>query len=86
MILLLLRIILVLATGFLLARFLGCGGLEEKRLATRHLILIDDTPSMGDRSINTDGKTGTAFELAQKAVVEKIAGGAAQGPARSTSR
>src|SRR2546423_1258441 len=47
LILLLLRILLVLLAGLLLARFLGFN-LAAAEQDTLHLVLLDDTPSMGD--------------------------------------
>src|SRR5579864_1561502 len=45
-ILLLLRILLVLLAGFLIARFIGAlAGLQQSSL---HVVVLDDTPSMGD--------------------------------------
>ncbi len=45
-ILLLLRILLVLLAGFLLARFIGA--LAGPQQSTLHVVVLDDTPSMGD--------------------------------------
>src|SRR5947199_6851827 len=47
LILLLLRILLVLLAGLLVARFLGFN-LSAAEQSTLHLVLLDDTPSMGD--------------------------------------
>jgi hypothetical protein len=47
LILLLLRILLVLLAGLLVARFLGFN-LSAAEQNTLHLVLLDDTPSMGD--------------------------------------
>src|SRR3954467_8403356 len=47
LILLLLRCLLVLLVGFLLARFIG-GVLGATGQGTRHVLILDDTLSMGD--------------------------------------
>src|SRR3954463_13409905 len=49
LILLLLRIILVLLAGLLLARFIGYAFGALKPQNTLHVVLLDDTPSMGDQ-------------------------------------
>src|SRR5262249_25559018 len=48
LILLLLRILLVLLAAFLVARFLGAAT-PQKSGSTAHVVVFDDTPSMGDR-------------------------------------
>ena len=66
-ILLLLRILLVLLIGFLLARFLGA--LAGPQQNTMHVMLIDDTPSMGDRH-KDEGREFEAFGEAKRVVGE----------------
>ena len=71
MILLLLRILMVLLIALLLARFLGFTSAkanEEKY--TRHIIILDDTPSMGDTSKGADNKTTEALEQAKNAIAK----------------
>ncbi len=71
MILLLLRILIVLLIALLLARFLGFTSAkanEEKY--TRHIIILDDTPSMGDTSKGADNKTTEALEQAKNAIAK----------------
>src|SRR5262249_55605061 len=53
LILLLLRILLVLLTAFLVARYIY-GGMGEK--GTYHVVVVDDTPSMGDRHRSPQGQ------------------------------
>src|SRR5882672_6660 len=48
LILLLLRILLVLLIGLLLARFLSATFALNRPNSTQHVVLLDDTPSMGD--------------------------------------
>src|SRR5213596_199394 len=55
MILLLLRILLVLLAAFLVARLLYAG---SKSKGTTHVVIVDDTMSMGDRTAK-DGKSDT---------------------------
>src|SRR5438552_12521991 len=59
MILLLLRILLVLLVGFLVARFVG-SALGSTAQGTMHLVILDDTLSMGDRW-QQGGESKTAF-------------------------
>src|SRR3989440_12060494 len=67
LILLLLRILLVLLIGFLLARFLGA--LAGPQQNTQHVVLIDDTPSMGDAH-REEGQPFDAFRQAKRVVGE----------------
>jgi hypothetical protein len=69
LILLFLRIMMVVLVALLLARFLGfnsSGATEDKY--TKHIIILDDTPSMGDISRGADGKSSEAFEHAKDAI------------------
>src|SRR3954470_4004067 len=77
LILLALRILLVLLAGLLLARFLSDALAFTRPQNTLHVVVLDDTPSMGD-AWRQDGLTKTTFEAAKAAVVEEIAKGAAQ--------
>jgi len=61
MILLLLRILLVLLIGFLVARYVG-GALGSTGQGTMHVVVLDDTPSMGDHW-KDQGNTRTALEV-----------------------
>jgi hypothetical protein len=60
LILLLLRILLVLLAAFLVARYLYAGFGEK---GTLHVVVIDDTPSMGDRHRSPQGQNQTAFDV-----------------------
>jgi hypothetical protein len=71
LILLLLRILLVLLTGLLMARFIGCDDAAGES-ATTHLVLLDDSPSTADAH-REDGRPSTAFERAKEALVKEIA-------------
>src|SRR6516162_5256657 len=54
LILLLLRILLVLLAAFLVARYVYAGSGEK---GTLHVVVVDDTPSMGDRHRNPQART-----------------------------
>src|SRR5438045_8377542 len=77
LILLLLRILLVLLIGLLLARFLSATFALNRPSSTQHVVLLDDTPSMGD-FWREDGVTKDTFETAKRAIVEDVAQGAVQ--------
>jgi hypothetical protein len=63
LILLLLRILLVLLAAFLVARFVYAGAGEK---GTLHVVVLDDTPSMGDRHRSTQGQDLTAFDVGRE--------------------
>jgi hypothetical protein len=63
LILLLLRILLVLLAAFLVARYVYAGYGEK---GTLHVVVIDDTPSMGDRHRNSQGIDQTAFDVGRE--------------------
>ncbi len=63
MILLLLRILLVLLVAFLVARFVG-GALGSTGQGTKHVVIVDDTPSMADRW-GEKGDKHTSFQVAR---------------------
>ena len=77
LILLLLRILLVLLLGLLLARFLSAAFALNRPNSTQHVVLLDDTPSMGD-FWREDGVTKDTFETAKRAIVDDVAQGAVQ--------
>src|SRR5438132_5674547 len=64
LILLLLRISLVLLVGLLLARFLSDALAFTRPRNTLHVVLLDDTPSMGD-AWRQDGLPKSTFEAAK---------------------
>ncbi|HEY8504385.1 MAG TPA: BatA domain-containing protein [Gemmataceae bacterium] len=73
LLLLLLRILAVLLVAFLLARFLGFNPLAaEEARATLHVVVLDDTPSMGD-AWRQDGQRTDAYEQAKRQIAESIA-------------
>src|SRR6516225_6746292 len=76
LILLLLRILLVLLAGFLVARFLYAGGRPK---GTSHVIILDDTPSMGDRTELPGGRSQTAFAVGIDQILQVI-GHASEAP------
>src|SRR3954463_833261 len=77
MILLLLRVLLVLLAGTLLARFLWDALAFARPQNTLHVVVLDDTPSMGD-AWRAEGVAKSTFDTAKAAVVDEIARGAAQ--------
>src|SRR4051812_37874010 len=77
LILLLLRILLVLLVGLLLARFLWDALAFTRAQNTVHVVVLDDTPSMGD-AWRAEGVAKNTFDAAKAAVVDEIARGAAQ--------
>src|SRR5439155_15179574 len=77
LILLALRILLVLLIGLLLARFISDALSLTQPQSTQHVVVLDDTASMGD-AWRQDGQPRSTFDVAKKAIVEDIAGGASQ--------
>src|SRR5215831_58885 len=67
LILLLLRCLLVLLAMLLVARFIGLNFAEffQSQSTTLHVIVLDDSPSMGDHW-TADGGTKTSFGLAKE--------------------
>jgi hypothetical protein len=65
LILLALRCLLVALFGFLVARFIGATSTGGE--GTTHLVVIDDTPSMGDHWVEK-GPTLTSFEAAKEQI------------------
>src|SRR5262245_28264355 len=76
LILLLLRILLVLLIALIVARFLGFAfGMFEPQ-NRQHIILLDDTPSMGDQW-KDEGEVKTSFKEAKRLIEKEIAKNAA---------
>ena len=78
MILLLLRILMCLLVGLLLARFIGCEKGNVEGASTLHIILIDDTLSTSDSIRANDGQMKAVYDEAKRLAVEQIAANAAQ--------
>ncbi|MSR54979.1 MAG: hypothetical protein EXS09_17080 [Gemmataceae bacterium] len=79
MILLLLRILMCLLVGLLLARFVGCDkGNDSLGASTLHIIVIDDTLSTSDAVRGDDGQVRDVFETAKRLTADQIAGVIAQ--------
>jgi hypothetical protein len=72
LILLLLRILLVLLVGLLLGRFLWDALAFSRPQSTVHVVLLDDTPSMGD-TWRADGVAKNTFDVAKAAIIDDIA-------------
>jgi hypothetical protein len=77
LILLALRCLLVVLIGLLLARFISEALALAQPQSTLHVVVLDDTASMGD-AWRQDGLPRDTFEAAKKAIVEDVATGAAQ--------
>jgi hypothetical protein len=82
LILLALRCLLVLLAGFLVARFVGATGPGSD--GAIHLVVLDDTPSMGDHWTEK-GPTLTAFEAGREQI-KQLARSAAQAPSHQQMR
>src|SRR5579883_2126503 len=65
LILLFLRCLLVLLVAFLVARFIGASNIIQGSSAV-HVVVIDDTMSMGDRWKDKDFKNRTAFGIGKE--------------------
>src|SRR5438094_3509771 len=85
LILLALRILLVLLTGLLLARFLGFSfaGIFQPQ-STVHVVILDDRLSMTDHWKSEEGDVKTSFQVAKQLIEREIARPATQG--RSANR
>jgi hypothetical protein len=69
LILLLLRILLVLLAAFLVARFVGAA--LHQSGGTAHVVVVDDTPSMGDRW-KEEGKDRDCFNVGRQLLGELV--------------
>jgi hypothetical protein len=79
------RCLLVGLLGLLFGRFVGCGSLGGRdSRPTVHLVLLDDSPSMGDGFRGDNGRPTDCFEEAKRALVEQIAPAAAQASSPQT--
>lgn len=70
-ILLLLRILLVILIALILARWKNFGFAAAQN--RHHIVILDDTPSMGDQWKGEAGKATTSFEAAKTLIVDEIA-------------
>ncbi len=82
LILLALRCLLVLLAGFLVARFVGATGPGTD--GATHLVVLDDTPSMGDHWADK-GPTLTSFEIGREQI-KALARSAVQAPSHQQMR
>ena len=73
LLLLLLRCLLVLLAVLLVARFVGLNFAEffQSQTNTLHIILLDDSPSMGDRW-SAEGQTKTSFSQAKELIGRSV--------------
>src|ERR1700722_3902293 len=72
LLLLFLRMLLVFLAGMLFARYLGIDPLVHKETRpTLHVVVLDDTPSMGDTG-QAGVAGGDAFAEAKKMIAERI--------------
>lgn len=81
MLLLLLRCLLVLLAVLLVARFVGLNFAQffQSQTSTLHVIVLDDSPSMGDQW-TADGETKTTFDQARALILSKVIGPAVRTP------
>lgn len=77
LILLLLRILMVLLLGLLLARFVGCDEGREGQ-STFHVVVLDDTLSMGETVRSDDGQVREVYQDAKSLLTDRIASSAVQ--------
>ncbi len=82
-ILLMLRCLLVLLAGFLVARFVGDALGITSTSGTTHVVMLDDTPSMLDKALKNEIPQPNPWEAA-KEQIEKLAKSAAQAPSAQT--
>ena len=78
LLLLLMRILIVLLLAILCGRFIGFGFKGDENRSTAHVVIMDDSPSMGDGWRADDGSTTDAFEQGKKVVTEQIAKSASE--------
>jgi hypothetical protein len=79
LLLLFLRCFLILLLGVLVGRFLGFNPLQgHETRTTAHVVVLDDSPSMGDVWRGDDGQMTDAFGQAKKLLGEQIAPAAAE--------
>ncbi|HTU19548.1 MAG TPA: BatA domain-containing protein [Gemmataceae bacterium] len=81
LILLALRCLLVLLAGFLVARFVGARPTGQ---GATHIVILDDTPSMGDQFVEKGPKTNS-LEVAREQI-KQLAHSAAQAPTHQQMR
>lgn len=85
LLLLALRCLLVFLFGLLVGRFLGFDPLDGRDTrSTSHVVILDDSPSMGDFFRGDDGQMTDAFTSAKKVLVEQIAPAASQATTAQT--
>lgn len=79
LLLLFLRCLMILLLGFLVGRFVGFNPLDGRETrTTSHVVIFDDSPSMGDFFRGDDGQITDAFAEAKKVLLDQIAPAAAQ--------
>ncbi|MBX3398584.1 MAG: BatA domain-containing protein [Gemmataceae bacterium] len=85
LLLLFLRCLMVFLFGLLVGRFLGFNPLDGRETrTTAHVVVIDDSPSMGDFFRGDDGQITDALAMAKKVLLEQIAPAAAQASTAQT--
>ncbi len=79
LLLLFLRCLMIFLLGLLVGRFLGLNPLDGRESrTTAHVVILDDSPSMGDTFRGEDGQMSDAFAMAKKVLTEQIAPAASQ--------
>ncbi|QEL14023.1 BatA domain-containing protein [Limnoglobus roseus] len=85
LLLLFLRCLMVFLIGLLVGRFVGFNPLDGRETrTTSHVVIFDDSPSMGDFFRGDDGQLTDAFGEAKKVLVDQIAPAAAQAATAQT--
>ncbi len=84
LILLALRCLLVMLFAFLVAEFVGLSASIFSQTETVHVVILDNTLSMSDRSKDRKGREHTAFDNAKELIKSKVAASVVQ--ASSTQR
>ncbi|MCU0705075.1 MAG: BatA domain-containing protein [Fimbriiglobus sp.] len=73
LLLLILRCLLMLLVGLLVARYFGFNATGKEATTTQHYVILDDSPSMADLITEDGQETTTTFEVAKRALADKIA-------------
>ncbi len=73
LLLLVLRCLLMLLVGLLVARYFGFNATGKETMTTLHYVILDDSPSMGDQITDDGAEVMTTYEKAKRTLTDKIA-------------
>lgn len=73
LLLLILRCLLMLLIGLLVARYFGFNASGKDTSTTLHHVILDDSPSMGDQITDDGGEPMSTFDKAKRTLTDKIA-------------